>query len=82
MINWGIEQLGIPLGSNLLLFPKKVASGHTNSSPSKFPSPGPLVTAHFPLIDDTNIKGVTGYQFTLKNINGDYLSIKNKVSMC
>lgn len=54
MINWGIEQLGISLGSNLLLFPKKVASGDANSSPRKFPSPGPLVTAHFPLIDDTN----------------------------
>ena len=54
MINWGIEQLGISLSSNLLLFPKKVASGHANSSPRKFPSPGPLVKAHFPLIDDTN----------------------------
>ena len=48
MINWGIEQLGISLGCNLLLFPKKVASGHAHSSPRKFPSPGPLVTAPFP----------------------------------
>jgi len=54
MINWEIKQLGISLASNSLSFPKKVASGHANSSPQKFPSPGPLVTAQFPLIDDTN----------------------------
>lgn len=55
MINWGIEQLGISLGFNFFLFPKKVASGHANSSPRKSPPPpGPLVTAQFPLIDDAN----------------------------